>query len=99
MVRTERGPLRPVWALAHEALARGAAAYLRGGDSGTSAYVRGSLGTGEPIYGLSDVDLSSSAPTRGRRRALAPPAGPARALLDRPTSTARTSWRTVARPR
>ncbi len=58
MVRTDRGPLRPLWRFAHEGLARWVAAYLRRGDKAMSAYLRGSLGAGEPIYGLSDIDLA-----------------------------------------
>jgi hypothetical protein len=57
MLQTGRGPLRPAWWLAHEALARIVASYLRGGDRETSAYVAGSVASGEPVYGLSDIDL------------------------------------------
>jgi hypothetical protein len=62
MLRTGRGPLRPLWRLAHEALARVAALYLRGRDSGAAVYVRASLGMGDPVYGLSDIDLALAVP-------------------------------------
>jgi hypothetical protein len=62
MLRTGRGPLRPLWRLAHEALARGAGLYLRGRDPGAAVYVRASLGVGDPVYGLSDIDLAVAIP-------------------------------------
>lgn len=71
MMRTDRSPLRPVWRIAHEWLAYGVATYLRRGDRAVSAYIRGSLRTGEAIYGLSDIDLAfvvadTTSPDRGR---------------------------------
>lgn len=72
-LRTARGPLRAAWRILFEALIRGLAAALRRGLAG-SAYVRGSFGFGEPVYGLSDIDLilvvpdSSGAPGHARER-------------------------------
>jgi hypothetical protein len=63
MLRTERGPLRPVWAACYELLARAVAAYVRRGCRQASVYVRGSLAGGEPVYGLSDIDMIVVAPT------------------------------------
>lgn len=56
MLRTEQSALRPVWSLSHTALTRAVAAYLRRGCA-ASVYLRGSFASGEPVYGLSDVDL------------------------------------------
>jgi glycosyltransferase involved in cell wall biosynthesis len=69
MIRTERGPLRVVWWLAYEALARAVARYVRRGDNSVSVYLRGSVGTRDAVYGLSDVDLTfvSAAGDAGRR--------------------------------
>jgi hypothetical protein len=58
LLRTGRGPLRPVWRLAHGLLARSVSAYLRGGDPRTSAYVSGSLAGEDAVFGLSDIDLT-----------------------------------------
>ena len=63
MLRTGRGPLRPLWWLAHEGLARIAGLYLRGSDRRAAVYARTSLGVGDPVYGLSDIDLALALPT------------------------------------
>jgi predicted nucleotidyltransferase len=73
MLRTQDGPLRAVWSLAHRAAIRAIICYLRRGEPGISAYVGGSFGFGEPIYGLSDLDLALVVPegpraVRTRRR-------------------------------
>ena len=57
MVRTERGPLRPLWAALYWGAARAAAAYLRRGSPDSAAYVCRSLAVGEPVYGVSDIDV------------------------------------------
>jgi hypothetical protein len=62
MLRTGRGPLRPVWRLAHEAVARAVGLYVRGSERRSSVYVRTSLGVGDPVYGLSDIDLALTLP-------------------------------------
>jgi hypothetical protein len=62
MLRTERGPLRPLWAACYELLARAVATYVRRGCRLASVYVRGSLAGGEPVYGLSDIDMIVVAP-------------------------------------
>jgi hypothetical protein len=56
MRRTQGGPLRPVWSLAHEVLLRGVAAWL-GHARQAGVYVGGTFGSGEPVYGISDIDL------------------------------------------
>ena len=62
MLRTGRGPLRPLWWLAHEVLARAAGLYVRGADRRAAVYARASLGAGDPVYGLSDIDLAVALP-------------------------------------
>jgi hypothetical protein len=57
MLRTGRGRLRPFWSLVHEAVLRAVAGCLRREQTGAAAYASGSFGSGEPLYGISDVDL------------------------------------------
>jgi glycosyl transferase family 2 len=57
MLRTEGGPLRALWWFCYESLARLVASYLLAGERGGAAYVKGSMGTGEQVYGISDIDL------------------------------------------
>jgi predicted nucleotidyltransferase len=56
-LRTEQTFLRPLWAALYGSLARIAAAYLRRGLPKVSVHLAGSVGRGEPVYGLSDLDL------------------------------------------
>jgi hypothetical protein len=71
MLGTARGPLRHVWAMAYGSLARLVGAYLVSGIGSATSYVKGSLGTNEPIYGISDIDLAIvvSSGREGRRSA------------------------------
>jgi predicted nucleotidyltransferase len=57
MLRTERGPLRPLWAGAYGAALRAVAAYFRRASRDASVYVCRSLAVGEPVYGVSDIDV------------------------------------------
>jgi predicted nucleotidyltransferase len=57
VLRTERGPLRPLWAALYAAAMHIVAAYLCYGHGGAAAYVCRSLAIDEPVYGLSDIDL------------------------------------------
>src|SRR5436190_1020442 len=57
MVRTQGGPLRPVWAALYTAVMHLVAAYLCYGHKGAAVYVCRSLAIDEPIYGVSDIDL------------------------------------------
>lgn len=57
MVRTEQGPLRPLWAGLHAGLLRAASAYLRRGHPDSAVFIRGSFACGDPAYGLSDMDV------------------------------------------
>lgn len=56
VLASSRGPAAKAWLAAHGALARIVAEWLRAGTAAT-VYVRGSTGHGDPIPGLSDVDL------------------------------------------
>ncbi len=58
ILRTGRGPLRIVWRGGYGLLIRAGAAYLRRGGQGTAVYVQGSFAAGEPVLGISDVDLA-----------------------------------------
>jgi predicted nucleotidyltransferase len=64
MLRTERTPLRALWSAAHELAIRAvAASFARA--CGASVYVKGSFGFGDPVYGVSDIDLVIVLPTAG----------------------------------
>jgi predicted nucleotidyltransferase len=57
-LRTGQGPLRPAWSAAHMVLLRTVATALRRHRPDATVYVRGGFGRGgEPVYGLSDIDL------------------------------------------
>jgi hypothetical protein len=57
MLRTEQNrALRPLWSAGYELLLRSVAVFLLRGVSG-GVYVGGTFGHGEPVYGISDVDL------------------------------------------
>jgi Nucleotidyltransferase domain len=58
LVRTSRTSLATLWAWAYRLVARLAAAYIVRGEREPTAYVRGSLRTGDFLPGLSDVDLA-----------------------------------------
>ena len=55
MLRTGRSPLRHLWRALYLATARAAAVWLA--RKGGTIYLTGSLAHGEPLYGLSDLDL------------------------------------------
>jgi Nucleotidyltransferase domain len=57
LLRTARTPLARIWGLAYRLTARIYAAYLLRGGRG-SAYLRGSIGTGDWLPGLADVDIA-----------------------------------------
>ena len=84
MLRTGRGPLRPIWRLAHEVLARVAGLYLGSGARGSSRYLRSGLATGDGVYGISDIDLAIVVPPD--------PAGP-----DIARARVRRRWRALRR--
>jgi hypothetical protein len=55
MVRTDRGPARALWAASYRLFARLVAALVATRES--SVWLRGSVASGRPVYGLSDLDL------------------------------------------
>jgi hypothetical protein len=55
MLRTERGPLRPLWWACHEAVIRALGVLYR--RERAAVFVRGSFASGEPVFGLSDIDV------------------------------------------
>ena len=75
MLRTSHSALRPVWALAHHGVMHAVAAYVRHGVRGASVYVKGTFASGDPLFGVSDIDLITVArhdpafPGRNRERA------------------------------
>ena len=68
MVRTERGPLRAVWAALYAAVTRAVTAYLSRGRRGAAAYVARSIAMDDPVYGVSDIDLVVVVPDDRRCR-------------------------------
>ena len=75
VLRTQPGALRPLWALAYEAIARAVVAYVGRGAGVAGFYVRGGMAEGDVLYGVSDIDLVAVVrgdPARpgARRRAL-----------------------------
>jgi hypothetical protein len=68
VLRTARSPLRPLWAALYELTARGVALIVAPRRSRTSVYLTGSLAFGEPIYGLSDIDLVAVSVNEGEAR-------------------------------
>src|SRR4051794_31211686 len=63
ILRTGRGPLRPLWAAAHRGLLALAARLV---PKGGTLYVRGSFASGEEVLGISDLDLVVITPAGGR---------------------------------
>jgi predicted nucleotidyltransferase len=58
LLRAARPPFDRVWALAYRLVARVWAAYLAGRERDAGAYARGSIGAGDVLPGLSDVDVA-----------------------------------------
>jgi predicted nucleotidyltransferase len=57
-LRSGQGPLRPAWSGAYMTLIRVVAAVLRRRQADATVYVRGGFGRGgDPVFGLSDIDL------------------------------------------
>jgi Nucleotidyltransferase domain len=57
MLRTARSPLKPLWAGLYALTARVVALIVAPRRARTNIYLTGSLAFGEPLYGLSDIDL------------------------------------------
>ncbi len=60
VLRTSRSPLRHLWRGVYAIVAHGVAILVT--PRGGTAYVAGSVAAGEPVYGLSDIDLVVVAP-------------------------------------
>jgi hypothetical protein len=83
VLRTSTGPLRPLWKACYAALERVITACLRRASPQTTVYLGGSFGFGEPVYGLSDLDVIAVSPGHpaairlrwGRLVKLVPPLG------------------------
>jgi hypothetical protein len=73
-IRTGSGPLRPVWAATHRCVIWAVAKWVSADLRDSRTYLKGGFGFGEPVYGLSDVDMiividgdpRSPGKTRGR---------------------------------
>lgn len=65
MLRTARSPLRPLWSGLYGAVARGVAVIVAPRRTRASVYLTGSLAGGEPVYGVSDIDLVAVAVDAG----------------------------------
>jgi hypothetical protein len=57
VLRTEQGPLRRLWRLLYAAATRLVATALCAREPGAGVFVRRTMAAGDPVYGLSDVDL------------------------------------------
>lgn len=57
MLRTARSPLKPLWAGLYALTARVVALIVAPRRARTNIYLTGSLAFGEPLYGVSDIDL------------------------------------------
>jgi hypothetical protein len=62
VLRTQAGPLRPLWMLWYAVTVRALVAAVRRGNSAITVYVKGSLGERGAVYGLSDIDFSIVTP-------------------------------------
>lgn len=75
VLKTGQGGLRPLWRLVHGATMRGIALAMRWGHPDRTVFVKGSFAFGDPVYGISDLDLvvvtpdHPSSPGENRRRA------------------------------
>jgi hypothetical protein len=68
VLRTARSPLKPLWRGLYAAIARGVALVVAPRRARASVYLTGSLASGEPLYGLSDIDLVTVAADEGESR-------------------------------
>ena len=65
MLRTDRTPLRRLWAAAHGIAIRVIGGSLVSGLPGASVFLKGSFGYGEAVFGVSDVDMVVVYPSAG----------------------------------
>ncbi len=75
VVKTARGPLRPLWRFLHHAVIRAVAGAMRWRRTDRAVYVKGSFASGDPVYGISDIDMivvtADHATSPGENRRLA----------------------------
>lgn len=57
VLRTSRGPLAPLWKLAHATVLASVVRVVRFRQPGTAVFVKGGFAFEKPVYGLSDLDL------------------------------------------
>jgi hypothetical protein len=65
VLRTSRGPLAPLWKLAHASLLAFIVRVVRFQQPGTAVFVKGGFAFDTPVYGLSDLDLVAVTPDDG----------------------------------
>jgi hypothetical protein len=58
MLRADKGPMRTVWRAVYACATRCYVAYVRRGESGSAAFVRGTVASDEALHGLSDIDVT-----------------------------------------
>lgn len=68
VLRTQGSGLRQIWKALYAGIAHGIALWM--GREGATIFLAGSLARGEPIYGLSDIDLVAVAPDQTARERL-----------------------------
>jgi hypothetical protein len=68
LLRTDQTPMRAIWRGAHEVAIRLVAESLAH-KSRASVFVKGSFGFGDPVYGVSDIDLVVVVPSADDRAA------------------------------
>ena len=68
-VRSQASRVRPLWRLTYELLARTVGLFLTAGQPSASVYVAGGVADGDPVYGLSDIDLVVVTPGADQVRA------------------------------
>ena len=62
MLRTDQSPLRAVWLAFYTAVIHACALFVRWKRPGATVYVKGSFAFGDPLCGVSDVDVISVVP-------------------------------------
>jgi nucleotidyltransferase-like protein len=67
VLRTGTGPLRPLWWLLHGGVMHGIAQIMRWKRRDSTLYLKGSFAHGDPVYGISDIDMIFVVPDDPRR--------------------------------
>src|SRR5688572_32987478 len=66
ILRTGASPLRPLWWLLHAGVMSAIAAIMRRKRSDSAVYLKGSFAVGDPVYGISDIDMILVVPDHPR---------------------------------